>query len=127
MKKELEMVEKFNKSFKIPILEKPSLIDKKEYILRYDMIKEELEEYKQACENKDLVEISDAIGDMLYLLFGTCLAHGMQHKIKKIFEEIQRSNMTKLDENNNPIYRKDGKILKSKNYSKPDLKKILDN
>ena len=87
---------------------------------------EENEEYLEACQNRDLVEIADALGDMLYILCGTILKHGVQHKIEEVFEEIQRSNMSKLDENGNPIYREDGKVLKSSLYFKPDIKAILE-
>ncbi|MEN9994037.1 MAG: hypothetical protein RL762_694 [Bacteroidota bacterium] len=93
--------------------------------LRYDLMKEENEEYLEAAQNGDLVEIADALGDQLYILCGTILRHGLQHKITEVFEEIQRSNMSKLDANGNPIYREDGKVLKSELYFKPDIAKIL--
>jgi predicted HAD superfamily Cof-like phosphohydrolase len=93
--------------------------------LRYDLMKEENEEYLEAAQSGDLVEIADALGDQLYILCGTILRHGLQHKITEVFEEIQRSNMSKLDANGNPIYREDGKILKSELYFKPDIAKIL--
>ena len=88
-------------------------------------MKEENDEYLDACEKGDMVEIADALGDMMYILCGTILSHGLQSKIEEIFEEIQRSNMSKLDENGKPIYREDGKILKSKKYFKPNISKIL--
>ena len=87
---------------------------------------EENDEYLDAAKNGDLVEIADALGDMLYILCGTILKHGMQHKIEEVFNEIQKSNMSKLDENGKPIYREDGKILKSNQYFKPNIKAILD-
>ena len=87
---------------------------------------EENEEYLEACKNGDLVEIADALGDMMYILCGTILSHGLQDKIENIFEEIQRSNMSKLGADGKPIYREDGKILKGPNYFKPDIKKQLD-
>lgn len=93
--------------------------------LRYDLMKEENEEYLEAAQSGDLVEIADALGDQLYILCGTILRHGLQHKITEVFEEIQRSNMSKLDANGNPIYREDGKVLKSELYFKPDIAKIL--
>ena len=80
----------------------------------------------EAAKNGDLVEIADALGDQLYILCGTILRHGLQDKITKVFEEIQRSNMSKLDEFGMPIYREDGKVLKSNLYFKPDIKKILE-
>lgn len=93
--------------------------------LRYDLMKEENEEYLEAAQRGDLVEIADALGDQLYILCGTILRHGLQHKITEVFEEIQRSNMSKLDANGKPIYREDGKVLKSELYFKPDIAKIL--
>ena len=95
-------------------------------MLRYNLMKEENEEYLEAAKNKDIIEIADALGDQLYILCGTILKHGLQDKIEEVFEEIQRSNMSKLDENGKPIFREDGKILKSDRYFKPDIKTILD-
>lgn len=93
--------------------------------LRFNLMKEENEEYLEAAQNGDLVEIADALGDQLYILCGTILRHGLQHKIEEVFAEIQRSNMSKLDANGKPIYREDGKVLKSELYFKPDIAKIL--
>ena len=90
-------------------------------------MKEENEEYLDACRQGDLVEVADALGDQLYILCGTILKHGMQHKIEEVFDEIQRSNMSKLDANGKPIFREDGKILKGENYFKPNIKEILEN
>ena len=87
---------------------------------------EENEEYLEAAKNGDLVEIADALGDQLYILCGTILKHGLQDKIVKVFKEIQRSNMSKLDENGKPIYREDGKVMKSELYFKPNIKSILE-
>ena len=95
--------------------------------LRFDLMKEENEEYLEAAQNGDLVEIADALGDQLYILCGTILRHWLQDKIIAVFEEIQRSNMSKLDVNGKPIYREDGKVLKSELYFKPDIAKILHN
>ncbi|MFN0032316.1 MAG: hypothetical protein ACKVOR_09170, partial [Flavobacteriales bacterium] len=85
----------------------------------------ENEEYLEAAQKGDLVEVADALGDMLYILCGTINAHGLQHKIAEVFEEIQRSNMSKLDENGKPIYREDGKVMKSKQYFRPDIAGVL--
>ena len=93
--------------------------------LRYDLMKEENEEYLEAAQSNDLVEIGDALGDMLYILCGTIIAHGFQDKIEAIFEEIQRSNMSKLGADGKPIYREDGKVLKGPHYFKPNIEKIL--
>jgi len=96
-------------------------------MLRYKLMREENEEYLEAAQNGDMVEVADALGDMLYILCGTILKHGMQDKIAEVFEEIQRSNMSKLDKEGNAIYREDGKVLKSDQYFKPDIKAILEN
>jgi predicted HAD superfamily Cof-like phosphohydrolase len=123
----IKHVEKFHDVFKIGNRYVPTaVVPENEYMLRYNLIKEENEEYLEACKNGDLVEIADALGDQLYILFGTILRHGLQHKIEEVFDEIQRSNMSKLDENGQPIFREDGKILKSSLYFKPDIKSILE-
>ena len=89
-------------------------------------IEKENEEYLEAAKNNDIVEVADALGDMLYILCGTIIEHGMQHKIETVFEEIQRSNMSKLGEDGKPIFREDGKVLKGPNYFKPNIKQILE-
>jgi predicted HAD superfamily Cof-like phosphohydrolase len=122
----IKSVEEFHNVFKIGNADKVQLIAEKDYKLRYNLIKEENEEYLDACKNGDIVEIADALGDQLYILFGTILKHGLEHKIEEVYDEIHRSNMSKLDEQGNPIFREDGKILKSNLYFKPELKKILD-
>ncbi|MCU0360708.1 MAG: nucleoside triphosphate pyrophosphohydrolase family protein [Bacteroidia bacterium] len=126
MKEKINSVAEFHTTFKIGNAENIQLIDEREYTLRYNLIKEENEEYLQACKQGDIVEIADALGDQLYILFGTILKHGLEHKIEAIYDEIHRSNMSKLDENGEPIFREDGKILKSSGYFRPDIKKILD-
>ncbi|MDF1673786.1 MAG: nucleoside triphosphate pyrophosphohydrolase family protein [Vicingaceae bacterium] len=124
----IDMVKEFHEAFKIVNEEQPiGKIDEKDYLLRYKLMREENEEYLEAAENGDLVEIADACGDMLYILCGTMLKHGLQDKIEEVFREIQSSNMSKLDENGEPIYREDGKVLKSDLYFKPDIKTILEN
>ena len=126
MRKQINHVKLFHESFGIENKTRPnSNLSEKVYNLRYNLMKEENDEYLDACEKGDLVEIADALGDMMYILCGTILSHGLQNKIEEIFEEIQRSNMSKLDENGKPIYREDGKILKSKKYFKPNISKIL--
>lgn len=94
--------------------------------LRHCLMQEENDEYLEAAKNGDLIEVADALGDQLYILCGTILKHGLQDKIIEVFDEIQRSNMSKLDENGKAIYREDGKIMKSELYFKPDIRKILD-
>ena len=126
MRKQINHVKLFHESFGIENKTRPnSNLSEKVYNLRYNLMKEENDEYLDACEKGDMVEIADALGDMMYILCGTILSHGLQNKIEEIFEEIQRSNMSKLDENGKPIYREDGKILKSKKYFKPNISKIL--
>ena len=126
MKKQLDHVEKFHDTFGIPNKYSPtatiedSLID-----LRFRLMAEENEEYLEAAKSGNLVEVADALGDMMYILCGTILSHGMQHKIEEVFEEIQRSNMSKLGEDGQPIYREDGKVLKGPNYFKPNIKRII--
>lgn len=88
-------------------------------------MEEENREYLEAAQQGDLVEVADALGDMLYILCGTILEHGMQHKIEAVFEEIQRSNMSKLGADGKPIHREDGKVLKGPNYFRPDIQAIL--
>lgn len=125
MQQQLKDVEHFHKTFKRPVAYKPTLIPSQNFALRYELMKEENNEYLQACADGNLVEIADALGDKLYILCGTIIEHGMQHLIEDVFAEIQRSNMSKLDENGQPIIREDGKILKSNLYKKPDIKSIL--
>jgi predicted HAD superfamily Cof-like phosphohydrolase len=122
----ISAVETFHDSFGIQNhYELKSDLTSKEVQLRFDLMKEENEEYLEAANNGDIVEIADALGDQLYILCGTILRHGLQDKIVEVFEEIQRSNMSKLDADGKPIYREDGKVLKSDRYFKPDIASIL--
>jgi predicted HAD superfamily Cof-like phosphohydrolase len=126
MKESIDKVAEFHTTFNIGNNNAPTFISEAESQLRFDLLKEENEEYLEACKNGNLVEIADALGDVLYIAFGTILRHGLQDKIQEIFDEIQNSNMSKLDENGKPIYREDGKVLKGQNYFRPDIKKILE-
>jgi len=127
MKKQLNHVEKFHNTFGIPNEYTPKATISNDLIdLRFKLMAEENEEYLEAAKNGDLVEVADALGDMMYILCGTILSHGMQHKIEEVFEEIQRSNMSKLGEDGKPIYREDGKVLKGPNYFKPNIAKIIE-
>jgi predicted HAD superfamily Cof-like phosphohydrolase len=127
MKKIIKHVEEFHDAFGIVNNYSPTtVLSEEEIMLRFNLMKEENEEYLEAAKNKDIVEIADALGDQLYILCGTILKHGLQHKIEEVFEEIQRSNMSKLDDNGQPIFREDGKILKSDRYFKPNIKTVLD-
>ena len=121
----LDMVKEFNKSFKIEQNNNPSLISKKKYDLKYKLLLEELNEYKEACENENLVEIADAIVDMMYILYGFITQHGLSDVFYDLFEEVHKSNMSKL-EKGRPLFRNDGKVIKGSEYFKPNLKNILD-
>lgn len=119
-------VREFHDAFLIKNHDNPTLLVKEEeFMLRHRLMHEENEEYLEACKKGDLVEIADALGDQLYILCGTILRHGLQHKIEEVFLEIQRSNMSKLDENGKPIFREDGKVMKSQLYFKPDIARII--
>lgn len=127
MKKRIAAVKEFHSAFGLGISEKPVAdLGKDKNLLRFNLMKEENEEYLEAANNNDLHEVADALGDMLYILCGTIIEHGMQHKIEEVFEEIQASNMSKLGADGKPVYREDGKVLKGPNYFKPDISKILD-
>lgn len=121
----IRQVEIFHDAFGIENNESPTLLDDAASTLRYNLMKEENEEYLEAAKKGDLIEVADALGDQLYILCGTLLRHGLQFKIEEVFQEIQRSNMSKLDEEGKPIYRADGKVLKSPLYFRPDIAKVL--
>jgi predicted HAD superfamily Cof-like phosphohydrolase len=126
MQKQINAVKEFHIAFGLGVsdIKRGTLGDQKN-LLRFNLMKEENEEYLEAVQNNDEVEIADALGDMLYILCGTILEHGLQHKIEEVFDEIQRSNMSKLGEDGKPIYREDGKVLKGPNYFKPNFEEIL--
>jgi predicted HAD superfamily Cof-like phosphohydrolase len=122
----IQAVEKFHTSFRIENNYSPTAdLSDAEIELRHRLMAEENEEYMEAAKKGDLVEVADALGDMLYILCGTILKHGLQDKIAEVFQEIQRSNMSKLDANGQPIYREDGKVMKSDQYFRPDIASIL--
>ena len=116
-------VKNFMETFGQEVKTKPSFSTDKINHLRYDLIKEELEELKVAMENKDLLEVADALTDILYVTYGAGHAFGID--LDKCFEEVQSSNMSKLDENRNPIYNESGKVMKGPNYFKPNLSKFI--
>ncbi len=113
----------FMKTFGQEVKTKPSLSTEKINKLRIDLIKEELEELTEAMNNKDLLEVADALTDILYVTYGAGHAFGID--LDQCFEEVQNSNMSKLDENGNPIYNDAGKVMKGPNYFKPDLSKFV--
>ncbi len=126
MKSKIGAVEQFHISFGLGVSHSMKAdLGKEKNRLRFNLMDEENNEYLEAANNNDLVEVADALGDMLYILCGTILEHGMQHKIEEVFEEIQRSNMSKLGADGKPIYREDGKVMKGPNYFKPDIQGIL--
>ena len=113
----------FMKTFGQEVKTKPSLSTDKINKLRLDLIKEELSELTEAMNNKDLLEVADALTDILYVTYGAGHAFGIN--LDKCFEEVQNSNMSKLDENGKPIYNDHGKVMKGPNYFKPDLSKFI--
>jgi predicted HAD superfamily Cof-like phosphohydrolase len=121
----LEKLKEFNRSFEISYLDAPFNLGNQQVELRYNLMKEELDEYKDAALKGDIVEVADALGDKLYILLGTILAHGMQDIILDVFNEIHRSNMTKLTEDGKVLRREDGKIIKSDRYQSPNLAPIV--
>lgn len=126
MQKQINSVKEFHEAFGLGVNYSPKgHLGEQVNMLRFNLMKEENEEYLEAVQNDDLVEIADALGDMLYILYGTILEHGLQHKIEEVFDEIQRSNMSKLGEDGQPIYREDGKVMKGPNYFKPNFEEIL--
>ena len=126
MKNKLSSVTEFHKAFGLGVNNTPTTkIDESTMNLRFSLMEEENKEYIEAVKNNDIIEVADALGDMLYILCGTIITHGMQHVIDQVFEEIQSSNMSKLGSDGKPIYREDGKVLKGPNYFRPDIAKIL--
>ena len=116
-------VKTFMETFGQEVKTSPSFSTDKINSLRYDLIKEELEELKEAMENKDLLEVADALTDILYVTYGAGHAFGID--LDKCFEEVQNSNMSKLDEDGKPIYNEFGKVMKGPKYFKPDLTKFV--
>ena len=118
-----ESVKKFMETFGQEIREKASFPNDKIISLRYDLIKEELDEFKDAIDKKDIKEVADALTDILYVTYGAGHAFGIN--LDRCFEEVQNSNMSKLDGNGKPIYNDAGKVMKGPNYFKPDLSKFI--
>ena len=116
-------VETFMKTFGQEVKSKPSFSSDKINKLRIDLIKEELDELQEAMENNDLLEVADALTDILYVTYGAGHAFGID--LDKCFDEVQNSNMSKLGENGEPIYNESGKVMKGPNYFKPDLSKFV--
>jgi predicted HAD superfamily Cof-like phosphohydrolase len=126
MQEQIAAVTKFHEVYRIPYAVQPTTdVDPQLIALRHRLMAEENEEYLEAALAGNLVEVADALGDMLYILCGTMITHGMQDKIEDVFREIQRSNLSKLGADGQPIYREDGKVMKGPNYFKPDIAAIL--
>ena len=126
MKNKIKAVQEFHTAFNIGYQQKPiAQLSELKMQLRFDLMDEENKEYLEAAKNNDLIEVADALGDMLYILCGTIIEHGMQDKIEEVFNEIQNSNMSKLGADGKPIYREDGKVMKGPNYFKPNIEAIL--
>ena len=126
MKHQIDAVKIFHETYNLNYKESPIAdIGNEKINLRFKLMSEENEEYLDAAKNNDLVEVADALGDMLYILCGTIIEHGMQDKIEQVFDEIQRSNLSKLGEDGKPIYREGGKVMKGPNYFKPKISEIL--
>ena len=125
MNNQLKAVEEFHTTFGHPVGNKPMIIPMKRYDLRFSLMAEENEEYLEAARTGNKVEIADALGDMMYILSGTILEHGMQGIIEDVFNEIQSSNMSKLGKDGKPILREDGKILKGPGYFKPNIAQFI--
>ena len=127
MKNKIKAVTAFHEAFKLGMNSAPIAdLGEAKNKLRFNLMAEENDEYFEAAQNNDIVEVDDALGDMLYILCGTIIEHGMQDKIEEVFNEIQRSNMSKLGADGKPIFREDGKVLKGPSYFKPNIKEILD-
>lgn len=118
-----QQLREFHETFGHPAPDKPTLIDPALAEFRWDIFWEEYEEYLLAEQNGDIIEIADALGDMAYILFGTATVHGID--LSPVFDEIHRSNMSKLGEDGKPIYREDGKVLKGPNYFRPNIASII--
>ncbi len=126
MQKQLAMVAEFHQAFGLATASSPEgKIDPRTWLLRYKLMREENEEYLDAAEAGDLEQVADALGDMLYILCGTILSHGLQSLIEEVFAEIQRSNLSKLGEDGKPLYREDGKVLKGPQYRAPRIGPII--
>ena len=126
MDKNIKMVQEFHETFGIGVgTDFKKKLDRNTVELRHRLMAEENEEYLEAALNGNYVEVADALGDKLYVLLGTIIEHGMQDVIQSVFEEIHRSNMSKLGADGKPIYREDGKAIKGENYVPPNISNIL--
>ena len=125
MKTQIEQLKDFHTAFGVNMLKSPAIPSIERCELRQRILEEEVGELKEAWENDDIVKVADGIIDCLYILLGTAHEFGMQNILVEMFDEVHRSNMSKLDINGKPIYREDGKVLKSILFSAPNLEKII--
>jgi predicted HAD superfamily Cof-like phosphohydrolase len=126
MKKQLDDIMQFHETFGCYIQRSPGAVIPQEIKdVRQRILQEEVDELDDAAKKEDIVAVADALGDIIYVALGTVISYGLQDKFEAIFAEIHRSNMSKLDENGKPILREDGKILKSKLYTRPELSGII--
>jgi len=126
MNLELEKVSEFHRTAHHPIKESPVIDDVEMFKARAKFIKEEVEEYLEACRNNNIVGVADALSDILYFTYGTVLVHGLQNKMEDIFNEVHNSNMSKFLGNKGPLFDSTGKVIKGPNYKKPKIKEILE-
>lgn len=123
---QLRMLEEFHRVFGAHLETTPTTnLPAETVALRVSLIQEELNEYRYAAEAHDLRAVADALSDLMYVVLGTYISHGLQDIAEALFAEVHRSNMSKLDDNGRVIYREDGKVLKSDRWSPPDLERIL--
>ena len=123
---QLNMLREFHHTFRAHVEDEPTADLAADVIaLRVSLIQEELDEYRKAAEAGDLVEVADALSDLMYVVLGTYVSHGLHLHAEPLFEEVHRSNMSKLDDDGEPIFREDGKVLKSHRFRQPDLETIL--
>lgn len=125
MKKQIEQLKEFHTSFNLPQRTEPTLMPTKEFSLRHAILQEEVDELFAAYNDDDLIEVADAITDCMYVLIGTALQFGMSDVLEKCFNEVHRSNMSKLDSYGNPVMRPDGKVIKSELFSHPNLAQFI--
>jgi len=127
MQEQIDKVKEFHNAFGHRVAKSPRHMDVKEQVLRVWLIQEELDEYEKALEDMDWVEQLDALTDMLYVIFGAAIVSGLDSKLVEGFNEVHRSNMSKLGADGKPIHRADGKIMKGENYTEPDLVSLFHN
>jgi predicted HAD superfamily Cof-like phosphohydrolase len=125
MNKQIEQVKKFHQAFGHPVRQKPTYLTEERIEMRMEILREEISELEEAMLDQNIVNVADAIIDSIYILIGHALEYGFAHRLEQCFDEVQRSNMSKLGADGLPIYREDGKIMKGPNYSPPDIAGIV--